>query len=99
MSATDQELNEAEGWNVFEAIGTQDEGTLRIERIDEREVFASDMEAWVFVMVQAAAGSERHMRALTRVFEDNPTECKTIIGYALTLRLQVPDQLMEFYHA
>lgn len=99
MSSTDNDLNLAEGWGVFSTIGTQDAGVLRIERDDEAGIFANDMEAWVFVMVHAAAGSERHMQALIEVFEDNPTECQTIIGYALTLRLQIPDQLMEYYNA
>ena len=91
----DHELNSTEGWDVFVAIGTEDVGTLRIERIDELEIFANDYEAWVYVARQSIQGSGRHIAALIEVFQDNPTERTNILDYLLTLGMVLPDVVLH----
>lgn len=91
----DHELNSLEGWDVFAAIGTRDIGTLRIERIDELEIFASDYEAWVFVAQACIQGSGRHTAALIEVFTDNPTERREIIDYLMTLGIVLPEAVLN----
>lgn len=79
-----------EGWDVFHTTGTQDIGNLRIERRDEDAVFASDYEVWAHVLTRANEGSEDHLMALLRVFENNPTERQEIIEFAREADIQVP---------
>jgi len=71
----------AEGWIIFETMGTDDEGSLRIERVDFPEgpqfdgpVFEGDAEAWQHVMARAIAGSAMHRDAIDKVANNNPSE-------------------------
>lgn len=89
----DHQLNAFEGWDVFQTLGTEDVGDLRIERIDELEVFANDYEAWVFVAQRSIEGSERHTAALITVFKNNPTERQNILDYLDTLGILLPDRV------
>lgn len=91
----DHEMNSAEGWDVFVAIGTADVGTLRIERIDELKMFKSDYEAWTFVALHCIQGSERHTAALIEVFKDNPTERTNILDFLMTLGVVLPDIVLQ----
>lgn len=91
----DHELNSIEGWDVFIALGTNDVGTLRIERIDELGIFSSDYEAWVFVALHCINGSGRHTAALIEVFKDNPTERANILDFLMTLGVVLPDLVLQ----
>ncbi|AMO44286.1 hypothetical protein DSS3P8_228 [Roseobacter phage DSS3P8] len=80
-TAFDHAAATAEGWGLFETMGTDDSGSLRIERIDFPEgpqfdgpVFEGDAEAWQHVMARAMAGSALHRDAIARVADDNPSE-------------------------
>ena len=67
-----------EGWAISVTSGTEDIGRLRIERLDEAEIFDGDPGAWNYVVSRARAGSEYHQQALKIVFEENPTEADEI---------------------
>ena len=64
----------AEGWCIFETIGTMDEGTVRLEKVDEAERFNSDAEVWTHVIKSAAMGRRLHIGALEIIRAENPTE-------------------------
>ncbi|CAM3840427.1 hypothetical protein VRRI112168_02700 [Vreelandella rituensis] len=57
-----------EGWGMFTTDGAVAEpwknDLLLINRVDEREVFATDQQAMMHVIKMATAGSELHQRAL-----------------------------------
>lgn len=70
-----------EGWAIF----VSHEG-LRLERIDELEVFDCDPAAWQYVVNRAKAGSKYHQKALEIVGNDNPMERDAIreeTGYVI----------------
>lgn len=58
-----------EGWGVFD---TKD--GLRIERLDEAEIFDSDSNAWHFIVTMALKGSRYHRKALQIIADNNRAE-------------------------
>lgn len=71
----DSKAAESEGWNVFFASPTDDEGDYRIERIDEAEIFESDFAVWNHL---AWNKSPLHLKAIAFIKHENPTEYNTI---------------------
>lgn len=59
-----------EGWAVFNR-GTSN---MRIEKIDELDVWPDDQEVWDHVAGQALAGSEAHLLALREIYQNNREE-------------------------
>ena len=59
-----------EGWTIAQAEPNTD-GTpgVQLQRLDTHDgtepCFPSDQQAWIYVVVRARAGSERHRQALT----------------------------------
>jgi hypothetical protein len=74
---------QAEGWFISFCDGYMDEkGEPRpwqLQREDEREVFASDLEAWAHVVSKARAGSEYHRDALDFLAKHSPAEHAAIV--------------------
>ena len=71
-----------EGWAIFSTCGVDDEGDLRIERLDEAGRFEDDKEAWTHVIRCAIHGSEYHALALNEIRADNPTEWGRLCEHA-----------------
>jgi hypothetical protein len=59
MTHAEDRLNKREGWALFDA-----DGTMEIQKTDEKGVFSSDQDAVAYVVDRALRGSIRHLRAL-----------------------------------
>jgi len=72
----DRDLNQMEGWDIFTVDGT----TQSIQRCDELAAFDGDDDARLFVARQALIdNSERHLRTLRHIRDNNPTEFDAIM--------------------
>jgi hypothetical protein len=89
----DERIATTEGWAVFHAHGTEDDGDLRLERVDETEIFATDDAVWRFVVGRARMGSALHYDALRQVFENNPSEKKAILDHCEAEGIKIPEGL------
>lgn len=68
----DQAQAQAEGWDLFLS-----EGNLRLERLDEAEVFSHDGEAWRWVLTQSSPLTQKAL-AILRV--ESPAEYRTVLS-------------------
>lgn len=75
------EMMESESWGIFESIGV--ETALRLEKVDEDNVFETDDEAALFVWRQAREGSGFHRMALSLLERDSTKEYDRIVGLVL----------------
>jgi hypothetical protein len=79
-----------EGWAVFHAIGTADDGDVRIERLDEEPVFETDQDVWTHVIQRGVIeGSAYHRDALLVVKGGNKTEWDRIAAHAAVLGIDI----------
>lgn len=76
-SRADVERAAEEGWGIFDADGSEN-GRTQLQALDEMAMCATDDDAWRFVAMKAAAGSELHRRALALIALHNPGEAKAI---------------------
>lgn len=71
---------EGPGWALFEAHG--DKVELQIQKCDDSDVFASDDEAWSFVIEQAMANSDsEEAKALARIKHESADEWDRITAF------------------
>ena len=70
----DSKLADFEGWNVFHVSGASDGRQWGIEKVDEKAVFATNEEAWRFVMRKANEGGLLHLKALMFLLINEPNE-------------------------
>lgn len=76
---------QAEGWDIFEASGSiqnkDGDRPFQLQSIDEMDVLADDMEAWLLVRGRAMAGNGLHQRALAFLNAQSPGEYADLINY------------------
>lgn len=64
---------EREGWGIFDCDGSEN-GPWQLQKIDERNVFETDLSAWQYVVNMALAGSAYHRSAIDYLREHSPAE-------------------------
>lgn len=69
------DIGHSEGWGIFNA-----EGKTQLQRLDEKEVFVDDEQAWIHVASKAHRGSLPHKSALQHIRETNPEEWVRIMS-------------------
>lgn len=68
-----------EGWSVSEVGAVGD--AFRLEKLDERNKFGTDQQAWVFVYLSAKSGSVYHAAALAYLETHAPEEHTLILNH------------------
>lgn len=66
-----------EGWGIFDCEGSEND-QWQLQKSDEDAVFASDEDAWLFVVDHAIAGSAYHIAALDWLERHAPMELDCI---------------------
>lgn len=69
------DIGHGEGWGIFDA-----EDKIQLQRLDEKEVFVDDEQAWIHVASNAHRGSLPHKLTLQRIREANPDEWVRIMS-------------------
>jgi hypothetical protein len=91
-SAEDSTAAIAEGWEIFQVAGREEETEQEIvngrpygerpwelQADDEAGIFADDAEAWKHVTTKAAEGSALHQRALAFLQAHSPNEYQAVV--------------------
>jgi hypothetical protein len=75
----EQAVASSEGWGVFNL--DDEDGEVRIERLDEEAILSDDGAAWVLVTKRASEGSGLHILALSLVSRLEREKIKAYTGY------------------
>tara|TARA_R110001599_G_C12140054_1_gene650527 strand:+ start:169 stop:417 length:249 start_codon:yes stop_codon:yes gene_type:complete len=72
----DSEQANREGWNVYNAIGS-DNGDWQVQRNDDQNMLSDDGEAWLII---ANGNKPHHKKALAFMKANNKTEYNLILN-------------------
>ena len=79
MTYADFQQMEKEGWNVFIVDGFSKTRPFQIQKVDEMNLFESDMEVWRFVVARAQNDPKSvYARALRYIKRLSPKEFEEI---------------------
>ena len=66
--------SDPEGW----CISNGSDDLPEVQRDQDLEIFATDQEAWKFVVLRAIEGSDFHKRTLRKIKEKPPTALRSV---------------------
>lgn len=78
-TAADGIMAAVQGWGLFTATSG---APLQIQKMDERDVFTDDAQAWLHVAVRGSSGDPLCVKALRIIERDSPEEHQNIRKYA-----------------